>query len=392
MATKKSVKKESKSRYVTRTYTLPDGTRKYVYGKTVAEAEAKIAEVKALTEKGINVQDTTTFGELAKIWLEKYKAPYVKASSVYTIRIMLNSQAMPMLAPYKVRDINGALIRTWFGKVVAGGFVRSATLLTYVRDIFNAGVELGCIDKNPVPLTLRAPGQKKTVDKEKEVLPAALEIELMERLPAYTPERLFFVIGRYTGLRRGEIFALNWDSIDLEAGVIVVRRNLASDEEGHSYFANSVKSETSLRELPIPMPLLNELQSWYARFGCTTTAGLKTKVAFGADGYLFCHNGGIPYTMQNLQTVWNRVRKIAGEVDPDYAKKFTPHVLRHTFITRLFERGLDIKEVQYLAGHSDAQTTLNVYTHFDKAARRDDTFGKVRGAMDERPKTQFRVV
>ena len=41
----------------------------------------------------------------------------------------------------------------------------------------------------------------------------------------------------------------------------------------------------------------------------------------------------------------------------------TAHILRHTYITRLFESGLDIKEIQYLAGHSDIKMTLNVYSH-----------------------------
>ena len=58
---------KTKKKYVTRTVTLPDGTRKYVYGKTKAEAEAKQKEVKAQIEKGIRVNDDTTFAELAKL-------------------------------------------------------------------------------------------------------------------------------------------------------------------------------------------------------------------------------------------------------------------------------------------------------------------------------------
>ena len=44
-------------------------------------------------------------------------------------------------------------------------------------------------------------------------------------------------------------------------------------------------------------------------------------------------------------------------------KHITTHLLRHTYIIRLFEAGLDVKEVQYLAGHSTMDMTLKVYTH-----------------------------
>ena len=48
----------------------------------------------------------------------------------------------------------------------------------------------------------------------------------------------------------------------------------------------------------------------------------------------------------------------------------TPHQLRHTYITRLFESGLDIKEIQYLAGHSTVDMTLRVYTHYQHENRK----------------------
>ena len=387
MATKK---KEKKSKYVTRTLALPNGKRKYVYGKTAAEADAKLRELKAELDMGVNIDDDTTFGELAKTWLEKYKAPYVKESSLYTIRTMLNAHAMPALSNYRVKDITGPILRNWFNKVISSGYSRGAVLLSYIRSIFDVGVELGCIGKNPVPITLRAPSPRGP--KQKEVLSFEMERLLLDQLLPFTPERMFFMLGRYTGLRRGEICALNWDSINLKTGVITVRRNLAVGEDGRSYFSLDTKTESGLRELPIPEILLAELQSWYDRFGTTATVGLKIPALLGSEGFLFCHAGGEPYTMQNLQTVWNRIRKLVREADQEYAKNFTPHILRHTYITRLFESGLDLKEIQFLAGHSDAQTTLGIYTHFDKQSRQTTTFDKVRGVISGQPMPKFKVL
>ena len=55
-----------------------------------------------------------------------------------------------------------------------------------------------------------------------------------------------------------------------------------------------------------------------------------------------------------------------------------PHLLRHTCITRWFESGLDIKEVQYLAGHADPSITLGIYTHYMAQERRKETAAKIR--------------
>ena len=57
------------------------------------------------------------------------------------------------------------------------------------------------------------------------------------------------------------------------------------------------------------------------------------------------------------------------------------HILRHTYITRLFEAGLDMKELQNLAGHSTMDMTLKVYTHYDRRSREAKTAEKVRNAL-----------
>ena len=55
-----------------------------------------------------------------------------------------------------------------------------------------------------------------------------------------------------------------------------------------------------------------------------------------------------------------------------------PHLLRHTCITRWVESGLDVKEVQYLAGHATPDMTMRVYAHYDRLVRLESTAEKVR--------------
>ena len=84
---------------------------------------------------------------------------------------------------------------------------------------------------------------------------------------------------------------------------------------------------------------------------------------------------GKPLTQSAYKSMWKLVERELPE------NHVTAHVLRHTYITRLFEAGLDIKEIQYLAGHSSVDMTLRVYTHYDRISRERETAEKVREAL-----------
>lgn len=85
-----------------------------------------------------------------------------------------------------------------------------------------------------------------------------------------------------------------------------------------------------------------------------------------------------PLTKSSYRSMWKLIEREL----PD--RHITAHILRHTYITRLFEAGLDIKEIQYLAGHSTIDMTLKVYTHYDRRSREAKTAEKVREALRAR--------
>ena len=80
-------------------------------------------------------------------------------------------------------------------------------------------------------------------------------------------------------------------------------------------------------------------------------------------------------TLSAFRSMWKLVERELPETH------ITAHILRHTYITRLFEAGLDVKEIQYLAGHSTMDMTLSVYTHYDRKNREQQTAEKVRRAF-----------
>jgi len=127
-----------------------------------------------------------------------------------------------------------------------------------------------------------------------------------------------------TGLRRGELFNLRWDDVDLKRAMLTVQG------------AGAKSGKT--RHVPLNAEAVRVLKSWDAEVG-----GL---VFPGQDGA----------SMTTLKTAWLNVAKAAG------LKNLRFHDLRHTFASNLVQRGVDLNTVRELLGHSDFSLTLR-YAH-----------------------------
>ncbi len=87
---------------------------------------------------------------------------------------------------------------------------------------------------------------------------------------------------------------------------------------------------------------------------------------------------GKALTKSAFRSLWRSVaRTLRG-------RHFTPHSMRHTYITRLIESGVDIAYVQYLAGHSDERMTKKVYLHRDKALLAQNAVKAARDALSKK--------
>ena len=120
----------------------------------------------------------------------------------------------------------------------------------------------------------------------------------------------------------------------------------------------------------------DELKTNAGRRDVPLTAALEAHLAAEKERshsqYILAMQNHQPLTQSSYKSMWRLIERELPE------KRVTAHILRHTYITRLFEAGLDIKEIQYLAGHSSVDMTLRVYTHYDRASREQKTIDKVR--------------
>ena len=91
----------------------------------------------------------------------------------------------------------------------------------------------------------------------------------------------------------------------------------------------------------------------------------------GQSQFLFIDKDGKPKVAMHLENYMRLMQKKYIDLNGKSLPNITPHVLRHTFCTNLQQAGLDVKSLQYVMGHSNVSTTLDIYTHsnFDVAQK-----------------------
>lgn len=362
---------KAKPKYITKALRCPDGTRKYIRGKTQAELDKKVRAAQVELGMGININDNTTVAELAQIWIDVYKRPNIKPQSLGVALSNLNCHILPVIGAMRVRDVKPADCARIMAKASHLSKATQGGILTVLRSLFYCAMENDLIARNPVAKSLKPNGAP-----AHERVPLTHEqVDTLCRLAMTHRNRslyTFVMLCTFAGLRRSEALGLNWKNVDTDKGVIYVREQYRA-YKGKSGTTPTLKTPSSRRDIPIPPVLLAHLSA---------LKGSKT------EGYIF------DVTKSGLSENYYRALKIIGGLNAD-GKPFDksrkrkesvgayihPHLLRHTYATRCFEAGLDVKEVQYLMGHSSLQMTMDIYVHYMNLERQDDTARKLAQAF-----------
>lgn len=352
---KNAQKKKKTYKYLTKAIQLPDGTRKYFRARTQEELDEKVLKAQILVKSGVDICSEETFAHFSQMWYDLYKKPYLRENSLYSIRYVLNQYILPYIGGCRLRDINPMQIQAIMAGLTDKSNSLQAKVLMNLRNIFSVAQENGLVARSPVSAMLKPTGK---MTQEKETL-TAKETQLLLDKVRNPRAKTFLLTALHTGMRRGEILGLQWKDIDFKEKVIHVQHN-AVVSEGETTVSENMKTKSAKRNLP----LSEELEAWLS----------KQKKASHSQ-YVIAMENHKPLTKSAYRSMWKLIERELTDTH------ITAHILRHTYITRLFEAGLDLKEIQYLAGHSTIDMTLKVYTHYDRRSREAKTAEKVRDAL-----------
>lgn len=162
-----------------------------------------------------------------------------------------------------------------------------------------------------------------------------------------------------TGLRISELCGLTIKDIDFDNEVIQVTHQLLRNKN-IGYYIETPKTKSGIRDIPMSGEVIKALKRVIG------SDKYKHRKAIEIDGYrdfLFLNRKGYPMTGACYKSVFINMIKKYNKKHEDNLPKVTPHVLRHTFCTRLANKNINPKSLQYIMGHANISITLNLYAH-----------------------------
>ena len=286
-----------------------------------------------------------TIEELAELW-KTDKKNYVRPSTYSTYVVLFEKHLLPefgreiavsesMVQEYILRKLDEGL---------SHGTIRETVLV--LKMILRHGASLGLCPRPDwvlhYPSLSRCSSLK--IIRTEDVFRI---LDTIRKKP--TPKGTGIYISLYTGLRIGEICALKWGDIDLDAGILRVSRTLERVyvlEPKHSHcimLMGPPKTPDSIREIPLAEELAALLRSIH----------FEKK----EPGNFVLSDSAVPIEPRSYRNFFARL------LDSLDIPRIRFHALRHSFATRCIETGADYKTVSSLLGHSDVRTTLNLYVH-----------------------------
>ncbi|MFO0426885.1 MAG: tyrosine-type recombinase/integrase [Planctomyces sp.] len=327
--------------------------RKTIYGTSQGEVLQKLEDLKQQRKHGaktILAKDTVA-GYLQR-WLDDdvilNKAAKTHQEYEQTVRLYIS----PFIGQIRLTKLDGEQLVAWQGKLARQKFTANMRLraIRVLRNALNKAVKLRILQFNP----MAAVDKPKVL--RKEVTP--LEPDQCHRLvQACQEHRLgdLIILAAMTGLRKGELFALDWNAVNLQEGVLVVRRTL---QELSGLTLKEPKTAAGKRVVSLGREAVEALRNRQRKALEEGFDPSEVPIVFPntSAGYLRSSNFD--------RNVWYPIRKAAGIPDT-----FVFHDLRHTQASLMLAAGVDLKVIQKRLGHRDFATTANTYSHLLQGAQ-----------------------
>lgn len=337
------------------------GKRKTIYGKNLRELRKQLAEAVARNENFTSIKEEITLDMWFNRWMEVYKERSIRPNTKREYTHIYNKNISPYLGK---RYIN-SLVKSDIQRIVDIAsdnnymYERQNKIKVILRDMLQRAVEDNLVVNNPVSgIKLRA---------DKEIKAKALTLDEQNMFFDYCQNTFYdnlFNVAVNTGLRPGELFALQLSDIDMENGYIDVNKTLVYQkyltDECKTFHVEPPKTKQSYRKVPI-----NSVCRIYLERQFELKKVVSEKRPKQQNDYLFVTKFNTPLNSVIYSDAIKAVIRQINLTRPfnNQFEIFSGHTFRHTFATRCFENGVDAKVVQSFLGHASLKMTMDLYTH-----------------------------
>lgn len=283
-------------------------------------------------------------------WLENYVQPSAKQRTYTRYKEIVEQHIITQLGELDLSEITPYVLQCYVTELLKCGNLRTGkglsansvnSIITVIQNTLKTAYSLGMIREYAGDKIKRPRSSEKKI----ECFSMSEQKKIEQYILNEENTRLFGVLlCLYTGLRIGELLALEWSDIDMRKGELRVNKtcHYGKDENGEfGRITDIPKTQSSTRTIPIPKQLMPRLREVKKKSRSTHIVS----------------NGS------NLISIRSYQRSFASLLKKLNIQHRGFHSLRHTFATRALECGMDVKTLSEILGHKNPTVTLNRYAH-----------------------------
>ncbi len=322
------------------------GTKRItVYGKTQREVKNKMLEVQCQAKAGAYIEKdkTTLFNLATKIIDEQIALNEIRQSSYD--RKVATLDAMKDIYDTEIQELTEDIIKDFFISHIQFSQSYLNKMYQLLNVVFREAIRKKIIVDNPMTAI------KKPKSKQELIKVRALTIDEQKRLiDVLKSEDILYseqmLLSMFTGMRMGEVNALEVKDIDFKNQTINVCKSVSRASNGQTAISKTTKTKAGMRLLKVNKSVIDFLRE------C---------VGDNKDGIIFKSSNGNLVTTNQVNYQYANLLKKYNIIDKSVYGKVDLHSLRHTYATRCIESGMPAKVLQKVLGHANIKITLDTY-------------------------------
>lgn len=381
------------------------GKRHSIYEKTLEKLREKETEILRDVMDGIKTDSKNMcINDLYYRWVQLKRG--LKKNTFSNYLYMYTQFVEKDFGLSKLDDLKKSDVRAFYNFLTDKQNLKPSTvdnIHTVLHQVLELGVEDEYLRYNPSDNALKELKKAYNKDIEKKKALTIQEQEVFEQFlinnEKYRKWSSIFIAMLYTGLRVGEITGLRWCDVNFEEDFIDINHTLiylcmktdTTDTNKTYFIINTPKTKAGERLVPI-LPKVKKAFLTEKEFQEEKKLFSKS-VIDGYSNFVFINRFG---NVQHQGTLNKALRRIIRDCNYEQIENngitlpiFSCHILRHTFTTRMCEAGVNIKAMQDILGHADAETTMNIYADATKDLKKlemknfDNFFNELKSEQNE---------
>ena len=278
-------------------------------------------------------------------WLEDYIRPSVKLRTYERYKLIVEQHIKEKIGEMELDDLSPLILQKFITGLLFDGNRRtgkglSANTVNAVISVIQSSLKTAHVLELRNEYVAGKLKRPKLKEKPVECFTRAEQKQIERFVLNGSKDKLYgILLCLYSGLRIGELIALQWSDIDFSKGILTVSKSCYDGKDG--LIIDEPKTASSCRTIPLPKQLFPILR------------GIRKK----SDSLFVVSNHGKPVSVRSYQRSFELLLKKLKIAHRGF------HSLRHTFATRALECGMDVKTLSEILGHKNPTVTLNRYAH-----------------------------